>query len=46
MCYLFEAREALACLCADDPMGVVTGVAFGAPVRGNFTMAMLDQMNT
>ena len=48
-CAIFsEAREALACLCADDRMkvaGIVTGLASGAPPRGNFTMAMLDQMN-
>ena len=25
--------------------GIVTGLASGAPLRGNFTMAMLDQMN-
>jgi len=48
-CAIFsEAREALACLGADDRMkvaGIVTGLASGAPLRGNFTMAMLDQMN-
>jgi hypothetical protein len=25
--------------------GIVTGLASGAPPRGNFTMAMLNQMN-